>query len=464
MGVVDLAVDGTGHPVAIKRLFLHGSVHEMARARQRIRREAEALLSLDHPNIVRLLDVIDDGDEIVLVMPYLSGGTLADQVRTHGPLQPDHVRILAATLLSALASAHRHGVIHRDIKPANVLFDADGEPYLADFGVASLRDATSGLTASGMMVGTPEFMAPEQARGERATAASDVFSLGATLAFAATGMPPYGRGDPRVLVQRAASGKVHPLPSHLPSDLRRFLHPMLAKNPRKRPTAAAARGGSDGTHVLPAPRRRRWKGALIGAAVGAIGTIAMLLILAGTQPSTDLAQPVSSPTTTAQPTTTTEPCQDQPFHPCGGPIAPFTDGVRCTDDHADYDGKADNGCEASPDTVDGQSLTAPVSANLVPGTDIDRYPFHVGDNLDLLCDGTLKVTLTSPKGATMHLDVMRDRTILGSATSDNGKPATVTLREPSCLGDDSADLVARVSWSGTARTDAPYRLERSGSF
>jgi eukaryotic-like serine/threonine-protein kinase len=163
MGVVDLARRADGTEVALKRLTLHGSAFDMARARQRIRREAEALVGIDHPNVVRLLEVLDgdpddddgDGDgstgghdEVVLVMPYLPGGTLADRVGHHGPAPAPEVDRLADALLGGLAAAHRAGVIHRDVKPANVLFDAAGEPQLADFGVAAHRDVTDGLTAA----------------------------------------------------------------------------------------------------------------------------------------------------------------------------------------------------------------------------------------------------------------------------------------------------------------------------
>ncbi len=475
MGVVDLAVGPDGQPVAIKRLVLHGSLHEMAQARQRIRREAEALLQLDHPNVVRLLEVLDDGDDIVLVMPYFGGGTLADQIRAHGPLRPEQIRALAPPLMSALAAAHRRGVIHRDIKPANVLFDLDGRPYLADFGVASLRDATSGLTATGMLVGTPEFMAPEQARGERTTAASDVFSLGATIAFAATGEPPYGRGDPRVLVQRAAKGRVMSLPASIPVDIRRVLNPMLDKSPKRRPTAAAAVAATSGygaagtrLRVAAAPARRPVKGAAIGAALGVTMTLLALLAFGSwaTGRADSTAAVSTAPTTTAKPIapTTTVPCENQPYKPCGQPVAAFTDGVKCIEDHADYDGDATNGCEAAPDGLDGKALAGPVVANLVPGTDIDRYPFHVDDHPDLLCDGKVQVTLTAPKGATMHLDVLEGGVIRGSTTSANGRPGTVVLDEPNCWGDDAADLVARVTYSGDGRSAANYKLERSGSF
>ncbi|MBA3283198.1 MAG: serine/threonine protein kinase, partial [Acidimicrobiia bacterium] len=248
MGVVDLARDDNGREVALKRLSLHGTPEELAKARQRIRREAEVLRKLDHPAIVALLDVFDDGDDIVLVMDYLPGGNLAQRVNADGPLPSAQIGEIGDRLLDGLASAHRQGIVHRDIKPANVLFDADGRAALADFGVAIHRDATPGLTASEMVVGTPGFMSPEQARGETATSASDVFCLGATLAFGATGEGPFGTADPRVLMLRAAAGRTERLPKTVSPDLRRRLDAMLHKDPARRPSAAAARGGPDGTH------------------------------------------------------------------------------------------------------------------------------------------------------------------------------------------------------------------------
>jgi serine/threonine protein kinase len=187
MGVVDLGRAADGSEVALKRLTLHGSADEISRARQRIEREAAVLTRLNHPNIVELLDVVEEGDEVTLVMPYLTGGTLADRVNEHGPAPTAEVTRLAHLLSSALSDAHRADVVHRDIKPGNVLFDREGNPHLADFGVASSRDDTEGLTVVGTVVGTPAYMAPEQARGELAGRPADVFALGATLLFAATG-------------------------------------------------------------------------------------------------------------------------------------------------------------------------------------------------------------------------------------------------------------------------------------
>src|SRR5262245_57196746 len=221
MGVVDLARDADGKKVALKRLTLQGSAADIARSRQRlVRRRLQ-------PKVVGLVDVVDEGDEIVLVMPYLSGGSLAERVAQHGPAPADEVERQARGLLAALAEAHRAGIVHRDIKPANILFDDQGRPCLADFGVALSRDQTHGLTVAGMVVGTPGFMAPEQARGEPVSPATDVFSLGATLLYAATGEGPYGQGDPGLLMVRAAAGKVERVPKDLPKPLRKLLRPML---------------------------------------------------------------------------------------------------------------------------------------------------------------------------------------------------------------------------------------------
>jgi serine/threonine protein kinase len=136
MGTVDLARDPDGNRVALKRLTLTGSANDIYRARQRLLREAEVLRRLRHPNVVRLLDVIDEGDEIVLVMPFLRGGNMAERVGQHGPAPADEVERQARHLFAALAQAHQAGIVHRDIKPANILFDETGAPCLVDFGVA----------------------------------------------------------------------------------------------------------------------------------------------------------------------------------------------------------------------------------------------------------------------------------------------------------------------------------------
>lgn len=462
MGEVDLARSADGSEVALKRLTLHGSSDDLARARQRILREGDVLRRLHHPSVVGLLDVVQEGEDVVLVMPYLPGGTLADRVARHGPAPPAEVERLADDLSSALAAAHRAGIVHRDIKPANVLFDAAGVPHLADFGVASSREHTAGLTAIGTVVGTAGFMAPEQARGEVAGQAADVFSLGATLRFAATGEGPYGSGAPELLMHRAANGRIEPLPRALPAPLRARLDAMLDPRPGRRPSAAALVGGPEGTAVrrpvVPGRGRRRWPTWAGLGTLGLLVLVAGLLVAARETGSADGPSPAGGAPTTA--------CPDLPYQPCGATApAPGTDGERCIDERADYDADVGNGCEAVPDRlVDGSPLADAVEATVVPRDDVDTFTMDVGDGAQLLCDGQLVVTLTAPAGITLRLEVLEDDEVLAEATSADGVPSGVTLREPECFFDDSATLIARVSPVGSDRTADPYVLERRGSF
>jgi hypothetical protein len=468
-GVVDLATDEAGGPVALKRVPLHGSPEEADAARRRIRREADVLRSLDHPAIVRLLDVVDDGDDVLLVMPYLAGGTLAARVAERGPLPAEEVAALAATLLGALAAAHRQGVVHRDIKPANVLYDAEGRPHLADFGAATSRDATVGLTGSGLVVGTPAFMAPEQARGAPAGPPADVFALGATLRHALTGAGPWG-ADGAVAFHRAAAGRVERLPRGVaPRPLARLLDAMCDPSPQRRPTAAALAGSAGGTMVAAPPssrmgglRRRhrlRHRGAWLGAgAVLALGTAGALALGA---PDRWVGAGTGEGVATA---TTLAPCADLPYRPCGGPVAPGTDGHACIEGRGDYDGDPANGCEAVPDDRDGSVLTDELTANLVPVDDVDRYPLPVRDRAQLLCDGSVEVTLTAPAGVAQRLEVLDGDEVVRRAGSTDGTPAAVRLREPGCFSDDSTELEVRVSSIGADRSAEPYLLEVVGSY
>jgi hypothetical protein len=464
MGVVDLARDADGKKVALKRLTLQGSAADIARARQRLLREAEVLRRLHHPNVVGLLDVIDEGDEIVLVMPYLAGGSLAERVAQHGPAPADEVERQALRLLGALASAHRAGIVHRDIKPANVLFDDRGEPCLADFGVALSRDQTHGLTVAGMVVGTPGFMAPEQARGEPVSPATDVFSLGATLLFAATGDGPYGQGDPGLLMVKAAAGKIEKVPRQLPKTLRTLIVAMLDPRPERRPTAASLAGGPEGTVARTLElrrarfRQRRW--AAIAAALAAIA----LLAVAGWLVTRDDDDPAPLEGTGAA----GEPgaCTDLPYQPCGQAApAPGTDGRQCLAERADYDGNAANGCEVQADDVDGDPLVDTIEANIAPFDDEDTYPVEVNDNIQLLCDGHLAIRLEAPPDIVLALEVRDgDDKLLGRGTAIEGAPATVELGEARCGADDTTTLEVAVRPLTDDRTGENYRLSRDGDF
>jgi hypothetical protein len=450
MGVVDLARGPDGSKVALKRLTLHGSANEIIRARQRLLREAEVLRRLHHPNVVRLVDVIDEGDEIVLVMPYLSGGSLAERVAQHGPAPADEVERQARRLFGALAQAHALGIVHRDIKPANILFDERGEPCLADFGVAQTWDQTHGLTMTGMVVGTPGFMAPEQARGEQVLPASDVFSLGATLLFAATGEGPFGPGDPALLMVRAASNKVDKVPRTLPASLRRLLSDTLDTRPDRRPTAAAVVGSPHG-FMAGLPSVPRPQSGLSWAIV--VGVVAVVLLIAaaftfiGDEGDDDGDRPLEgaagAPTTTVGPggegpgdvlgTPTDEACDPLPYQPCGEEAAPYTDGVVCVDDHADHDGDPANGCEAAPDEMDGTVLVLPedaVEATMVPDDDVDSYPLAVDDAFTAACSTGFEMVLDAPPGLDLLLDVTVDGDLVESMTVPGGESAALPMADP----------------------------------
>ncbi|MDQ6837179.1 MAG: serine/threonine protein kinase, partial [Actinomycetota bacterium] len=378
--VVELAVDRAGRRVATKRLVLTGSTAQIHVARQRLRREATILTSLDHPGIVPVIDVIDDGSEVVLVLPVMAEN-LEDRVERLGPLPPGEVARIGRMLIDAVAAAHRQGVVHRDIKPANVLFDGAGRPALADFGVAVTRDLTAGLTQTGMVVGTPHWMAPEQARGEPTGPASDVFSLAATLSFAATGEGPYGPGPAAAVMARAARNQVRAVSPAVPSVLRRPLSRMLDPRPERRPSAAGVLGGLCGTVGTLPPGKRRWRRAdthrlahlplrvlrgprephdppsrrrrIVALVAAGSGLAVVSAVVAVALSGGDRSLPAGAAPRAVSPAPVAA-CTPQPYQPCGQPVpAPHTDGATCLTGWYDFDSNPANGCEAHSDYVQG---------------------------------------------------------------------------------------------------------------
>lgn len=206
-----------------------------AETQARMMREARALAAVHHPNCVRVYDIIEDVDGLGIVMEYIDGRPLQEAVNAYGPLDDVAAARLWATMAGALAAAHAQGVLHRDVKPANVLVDNEGVPHLIDFGIARTRgDAT--LTAAGMMMGTPDFLAPETAATGVATPASDAWQVAATVSYAMTGQPPRGqRSNPMSALMAAAQR----LPNtHLPDRSRHLglLAAALDADPGRRPT------------------------------------------------------------------------------------------------------------------------------------------------------------------------------------------------------------------------------------
>ncbi|HET7380848.1 MAG TPA: serine/threonine-protein kinase, partial [Gaiellales bacterium] len=182
-----------GSEVAIKLLMPPPAAARLAR--ERLRREVQAVRRVSHPGIVQVFDVAEDGPWGFVVMEYVAGPDLAVRIRERGPLDAGSVALLGREVADALAVAHRRGILHRDVKPQNILLAPDGRARLTDFGSARLAGQAT-LTQTGGLVGTIDYAAPEVLAGARADARSEVYSLGVTLFYALTGaLPPRaGRG------------------------------------------------------------------------------------------------------------------------------------------------------------------------------------------------------------------------------------------------------------------------------
>jgi len=239
MANVYLAEDTTlGRRVAIK--VLHQRLVEDPKFVERFRREAKAAAGLNHPNIVAVYDWGQAGEQNYIVMEYVEGETLKDRIRRNGRLGLDEASGIALELLAAIAAAHAKGVIHRDIKSQNILMDADGRAKVADFGIAQAGDP--GMTEAGSILGTAQYLAPEQARGEPVDERSDLYSVGVVLYEMLTGGVPF-KGDSAVTV---ALKHVNELPTEpaervpgIPYSLNQIVLKALAKDPARRYGSAA---------------------------------------------------------------------------------------------------------------------------------------------------------------------------------------------------------------------------------
>jgi outer membrane protein assembly factor BamB len=230
MGRVYLGRSPSGRRVAVK--VIRSELAEDPVFRRRFAREVAAIRSVGPLFTAPMVDADPEAEPPWLATTYVEGPSLREWVVEHGPLAAPGVLVLAAGLAEALASIHAAGLVHRDLKPSNVLLD-DAGPRIIDFGIVALPDATSPLTTS--IIGTPSYLAPELIDGAEASAASDIFALGATLYFAATGRPLVGEGTMFQQMTQIAVGRFDL--SGVPKAVRPAIIRCLSRRPKDRPTA-----------------------------------------------------------------------------------------------------------------------------------------------------------------------------------------------------------------------------------
>jgi serine/threonine protein kinase len=282
MGVVWRAQDGVlGREVAVKEVVFPPTMPQEERrpAQARVLREARAAARLNHPGVVTLYDVLQDRGGTFIVMELVKAPTLADLVRAEGPLPPERVAELGGQLAGALEAAHAAGIVHRDVKPANVMVPPRGMAKLADFGIASLAGDPQ-LTSTGLVIGSPAYMAPEQARGEASGPPVDFWALGATMFYAVEGEPPFDRGTS--IATLAAVVNDPPRTPRRAGPLGPLITALLAKDPESRPSG---------------PKVRAW--------------LSWLLVVAPSAPPTEIL-PTQKPTPTKRFPPATSPSTSEP--------------------------------------------------------------------------------------------------------------------------------------------------------
>ena len=232
-----------GRPVALK--LVEPEVARDPVVRERLRREARAVASLDHPNVVPLYEAGEEDGTVYIVTRWVEGTELGTLIHRDGPLEPGRAARVAAQIAAALEMAHERGLVHRDVKPSNAILTSEDHVYLTDFGLAKRAETAPGLTRVDRMLGTVDYVAPEQIEGSEPDARSDVYSLGCVLFEMLTGDPPFADqkgGMAKMWAQvNAEPPSVRDRRPDVPRALEDVIRRAMAKAPEARPTAAAFR-------------------------------------------------------------------------------------------------------------------------------------------------------------------------------------------------------------------------------
>jgi len=230
-------------PVALK--LVEAGVARDPVIRERLRREARMVAALDHPNVVPLYAAGEEDGTVYIVTRWVEGTELGAMIHAGGPLEPGRAARTAAQIASALEMAHEKGLVHRDVKPSNVILTPEGHVYLTDFGLAKRAETAPGLTAVDQMLGTVDYVAPEQVEGSEPDPPGDVYALGCVLFEMLTGAPPFAEhrgGMAKMWAQvNAAVPPVRDRRPEVSPALEDVVKRAMAKEPGARPTAAAFR-------------------------------------------------------------------------------------------------------------------------------------------------------------------------------------------------------------------------------
>ncbi|MDD9372143.1 MAG: protein kinase, partial [Acidimicrobiales bacterium] len=311
--------------VAIKRVQLLAGQEDAHQVRTRALREAQASARLNNPAVVTVYDVVEEDRAIWLVMELVTGPSLAQIVVDEGPLLTPRAANIGLGVLTALEAAHLVGVVHRDVKPANVLVIEGDRAKLTDFGVATIRDE-SRVTATGLIVGSPSYMAPEQATGGEITASTDLWALGAMLYFSVEGTPPFQAGSALATASAVVHGE--PRPQQNRGPLTPLISRLLVKDPAARARAGEVRAAltriaRDDRRRRPRPRRDPAAGAtqLMPATPPAFTPVAEPAP-APSSPAPEPAASTPAPSSPApEPTASTPASASAPPTPASGPVA-----------------------------------------------------------------------------------------------------------------------------------------------
>ncbi|GAA3839697.1 serine/threonine-protein kinase [Streptomyces chiangmaiensis] len=365
MGRVYLGRSAGGRTVAVKVVHPHFALDEEFRAR--FRREVDAARRVGGAWTAPVLDADPEAPVPWVATGYAAGPSLTSAVTDVGPLPLSSVRALGAGLAEVLTAVHGLGLVHRDVKPSNVLLTLDG-PVLIDFGIARAIDGTASLTSTGVSIGSPGYMSPEQILGKGVTGAADVFSLGAVLAYATTGQPPFPGDSSAALLYKV----VHEEPEleGIEGELRELVAACLAKDPAGRPVPAevARRLAPQGASRLVSD------GWLPGSLVEQVSrkAVQLLNLEAGAAPSGPAGSgeaPVDEPSA-AGPRVDVAPAGPEAPAPAGGfGPPPVMTAPGTSSDHAPQARRQEQPQDAVPAAVDGPGkVSVSVATTSVPGT------------------------------------------------------------------------------------------------